>query len=164
MKTYALSVAAALIIGYSLAPAAYAQDTGAGLVGNWTLSVEDSDFGPTAVPDSVLMNIERADDQLVMRRELHFSQLGGSRLISFDMPIDGGTYDATTDDGAQPVTVSWDGAELVLVSEIEANVGPIEVIDRYRVEGDGRTLTLDRLMDIPNMGVMESTMVFLRSD
>ena len=164
MKTYALSVAAALIIGYSLAPTANAQDANAGLVGAWTLSAEDSDFGPTAAPDSVFMNIERADDQLVMRRELHFSQLGEPRTITFDMPTDGGTYEATTVDGSQNVTVSWDGAELVLVSEVEANVGPIEVIDRYSAEGDGRTLTLERLMDIPNMGMMESTMVFLREN
>ena len=164
MNKYFLSLVATLMIGLTAVPTANAQDEESGLVGTWTLSVEDSDFGPTAAPDSVFMNIERADDRLVMRRDLHFSQMGGLRFVTFDMPIDGGTYEARTVDGSQNATVSWDGAELVLVSEVEANVGPIEVIDRYRVEGDGRTLTLDRLMDIPSMGVMESTMVFLRED
>jgi len=60
--------------------------------------------------------------------------------------------------------VSWDGDELVLVSEVEANIGQIEVIDRYRVDNDGQTLIQERMMDIPTMGVMESTMVYVRSD
>ena len=164
MKKYVLSVAAVLMIGSSIAPAVHAQDTDAGLVGSWTLSVEDSDFGPTPAPDSVFMTIERADDRLVMRRDLHFSQLGGFRYVTFDMPTDGGTYEATTVDGPQNVTVSWDGAELVLVTEVESSIGMVEVIDRYRADGDGRTLILERLMDIPTMGVRESTMVFLRWD
>ncbi len=164
MKKYVLSVAAVLMIGFSITPAVNAQDTDAGLVGSWTLSVEDSDFGLTPAPDSVFMTIERADVDLVMRRDLHFSQLGGLRYVTFDMPTDGGTYEATTVDGPQNVTVSWDGAELVLVTEVEASVGTVEVIDRYRADGDGRTLILVRLMDIPTMGVRESTMVFLRGD
>lgn len=164
MKKYALSVAAMLMIGSSIAPAVNAQDTDAGLVGSWTLSVEDSDFGPTPTPDSVFMTIERADDRLVMRRDLHFSQLGGFKYVTFDMPTDGGTYEATTVDGPQNVTVAWDGAELVMVTEVEASVGTVEVIDHLSVDDDGRTLILDRLLDVPGMGVMESTLVFLRED
>ena len=164
MKKYVLSVAAVLMIGSSIAPAVNAQDKDAGLVGSWTLSVEDSDFGPTPAPDSVFMTIERADDRLVMRRDLHFSQLGGLRYVTFDMPTDGGTYEATTVDGPQNVTVSWDGAELVMVTEVEASVGTVEVIDHLSVDDDGRTLILDRLLDVPGMGVMESTLVFLRED
>jgi len=164
MKKYVLSVAAVLMIGSSIAPAVHAQDTDAGLVGSWTLSVEDSDFGPTPAPDSVFMTIERADDRLVMRRDLHFSRMGGFRFVTFDMPTDGGTYEATTVDGPQDVTVSWDGAELVMVTEVEANIGTVEVIDRLTTNDDGRTLILDRLLDVPGMGVMESTLVFLRGD
>lgn len=164
VKISVLSAAAMLAFGLSLASTAYAQDSESGLLGSWTLSVEDSDFGPEPAPDSLLMKIERADDQLVMRRELHYSQLGGAKTITFDMPTDGGTYDAMTDDGEQPFSVSWDGAELVLISEIEVNIGLIEVIDRYRVDDDGQTLVQERMMDIPTMGVMESTMVFLRRE
>ncbi len=164
MNKYFLSAVATLMIGLVAVPAAIAQDEESELIGRWSLSVEDSDFGPTPAPDSVLMEIERADDQLVMQRELHFAQMGGARLITFDMPTDGGTYDATTDDGAQAVTVSWDGDELVLVSEVEANIGLIEVIDRYRVDDDGQKLIQERMMDIPTMGVMESTLVYVRSD
>ena len=164
MNKYFLSAIATLMIGLAAVPPANAQDDESELIGSWTMSIEDSDFGPTPPPDSVLMGIQRADDQLLMQRELHFSQMGGARLIAFDMPTDGGTYDATTDDGTQAVTVSWDGDELVLVSEVEANIGLIEVIDRYRVDSDGQTLIQERMMDIPSMGVMESTMVFMRSN
>jgi len=164
VNKYFLSAVATLMIGLTAVPTANAQDGESALIGSWTISIDESDFGPTPPPDSVLMDIQRADDQLVMQRELHFSQMGAARLITFDMPTDGGTYDATTDEGTQAVTVSWDGDELVLVSEVEANIGLIEVIDRYRVENDGQTLIQDRMMDIPTMGVMESTMVYLRTN
>lgn len=164
MQKLALSVMAGMMLSLIATPMVNAQDSESGLLGSWTLSVEDSDFGPEPAPDSLLMKIERADDQLVMRRELYYSQLGGAKTITFDMPTDGGTYDATTDDGEQPFSVSWDGAELVLISEIEVNIGLIEVIDRYSADSDGQRLIVERLMDIPNMGIMESTMVFLRDD
>ncbi|MEE8488452.1 MAG: hypothetical protein V3S56_09795 [Gemmatimonadota bacterium] len=166
MHKLALSVMAGMMLSLIATPMVNAQDSESGLLGSWTLSVEDSDFAPDPAPDSLLMKIERADDQLVMRRELHYSQLGGVRTIMFDMPTDGGTYDATTnyDDGVLPMTVSWDGADLVLISEIEVNIGLIEVIDRYSASSDGQELIMERLMDIPNMGIMESTMVFLRDD
>jgi len=164
VNKYFLSAVATLMIGLIAVPTANAQDGESELIGSWTISIDESDFGPTPAPDSVLMEIQRADDQLVMQRELHFAQMGGARLVTFDMPTDGGTYDATTDDGTQAVTVSWDGDELVLVSEVEANIGQIEVIDRYRVDNDGQTLIQERMMDIPTMGVMESTMVYVRSD
>lgn len=164
MQKLALSVMAGMMLSLIATPMVNAQDSESGLLGSWTLSVEDSDFGPEPAPDSLLMKIERADDQLVMRRELYYSQLGGAKTITFDMPTDGGTYDAMTDDGEQPFSVSWDGAELVLISEIEVNIGLIEVIDRYSADSDGQRLIMERLMDIPSMGVMESTMVFLRDD
>ena len=164
MKRYALTVASLLIISFGSVPNASAQDTDSGLVGTWTLSIVDSDFGGAGVPDSVFMSIERADEQLVMRRDLHFSQVGEPRTVTFDMPIDGGTHDAMTNDGAQEVRVSWDGDVLVTVTEVEANVGMVEVTDRLKADDDGRTLTQERLMDVPSMGVMESTLVFLRDE
>lgn len=164
MKRYALAVASLVIISFGSVPSASAQDTDSGLVGTWTLSIVDSDFGVAGAPDSVFMNIERADEQLVMSRELHFSQVGEPRSVTFDMPIDGGTHDAMTNDGVQEVRVSWDGDVLVTVTEVEANVGLVEVIDRLKADDDGRTLIQERLMDIPGMGVMESTLVFLRDE
>jgi len=164
VNRYFLSIAATLIVSMLAVPTASAQDAESGMVGSWTQSIEDSDFGPTPAPDSVFMNIERADEQLVMQRHLHLSQLDGPRAVTFDMPTDGGTYDATTTDGTQAVSVSWDGSELVLVSEVEANVGSIEVIDRYRVDNDGQTLIQERMLDIPGMGVMEMTQFYTRND
>ena len=164
MNRYFLSIAATLIVSILAVPTASAQDAESALIGSWTLSVDDSDFGPTPAPDSVFMNIERADEQLVMQRHLHVSQMGGPRTFTFDMPTDGGTYDATTADGTQAVAVSWDGSELVLVTEVEASVGLVEVVDRYRVDNDGQTLVQERMLDIPGMGVMETMLIYTRTD
>jgi len=94
VNKYFLSAVATLMIGLIAVPTANAQDGESELIGSWTISIDESDFGPTPAPDSVLMEIQRADDQLVMQRELHFAQMGGARLVTFDMPTDGGTYDA----------------------------------------------------------------------
>ncbi len=160
---YALPVAAVLMLGLAMAPAVHSQEALPGLVGTWALSVAESDFGSTAVPDSVIMVIERADDRLVMRRH-YFSQFFSEmQYFMADMPTDGGTYDATTQDGAQAVTVSWDGAELVMVTpDVESNVGPIEVTERMSADDDGRMLVINHLMDVPGIGPMKSMHVFLR--
>ena len=166
MTTYRLALAAVLMVGLAVPRAVQAQaeqPADSELVGIWELSLGDSEFGQTAAPDSAVMTIERADDQLLMRRDLYFERLGGARSITFDMPTDGGTYEAETEDGSQDVRVSWDGPELVMVSEAESNVGPVEVIDRVSTRDDGR-LAIDRLVDVPGMGAMESTLWFDRRE
>lgn len=167
MITYRLAIATVLLAGLAAPRATHAQDeppADSELVGTWDLSVADSEFGRTAAPDSAVMTIERADDRLVMRRDLHFQRLGGVRFVTFDMPTDGGTYEAETSDGTQNVRVSWEGSELVMVTEAQANVGPVEVIDRLTTADDGQQLVIDRLVDVPGMGTMESTLVFVRQE
>lgn len=163
MRAYPSAVTMMLFLASWTVSAVQAQEPGERLVGTWDLSVADSDFGRTTAADSIHMKIERADDRLVMRRDLHFARLGGARFVTFDMPTDGETYEAETADGAQNVRVSWDGPDLVLVTEAQSNVGPVEVVDRMSSE-NGRRLVIDRLVDVPGMGLMEATIVFVRRE
>ena len=159
MNKYAIPAGAMLALALVASPVA-AQDS-ADLTGTWVLSTEASDFGRSPVPDSATIVIERADDRLVMRRDLYSEMHGGHRYYTFDMPIDGGFYPAMTADGEQEMQVMWDEGALVVKTEAQANVGPVDVTDRFRVD-DGRQLVIDRVVDVPGMGAMEMTIVYAR--
>lgn len=159
MNKYAIPAGAMLALALVASPVA-AQDS-ADLTGTWVLSTEASDFGRSPVPDSATIVIERADDRLVMRRDLYREMHGGHRYYTFDMPTDGGFYPAMTADGEQEMQVMWDEGALVVKTEAQANVGPVEVTDRLRVD-DGGQLVIDRVVDVPGMGAMEMTIVYDR--
>lgn len=161
MNRYVILTAASIAAFALSASTAVAQD-GPGLVGTWALSVESSDFGRSPTPDSATMVIERADDRLVMRRDLYSEQQGGHRYYTFDMPTDGGFYPAMTANGEQEMQVSWDDGDLVVATEAQANVGPVAISDRFEVEDGGQQLVIARSIDVPGMGVMEMTIVYDR--
>ena len=159
MNRYAIPAGALLALALTVTPAA--AQTSHDLTGTWVLSTEASDFGRSPAPDSATMVIERADDRLVMRRDLYSERAGGHRYYTFDMPTDGGFYPAITTDGEQEMQVSWDDGILVVVTEAQSNVGPIGVTDRFRVDDDGQ-LVIDRSLDVPGMGPMEMTIVYVK--
>lgn len=160
-----LGSALALVLAGSLAVPApvMAQDAGA-MLGSWELLIAESDFGPTSAPDSVLMTIERADDRLIMDRQLFSDLANGRNHVQFDMPIDGSSHPATTSTGTQDFSASWHGSELVMATEVGSNVGQIELIDHLSVEADGQTLVMERQIEVPNTGPIEATLVFVRRD
>lgn len=172
MITYRLALAAVLLVGLAAPRALPAQaepPAGNEFVGIWALSIDDSDFGMTAAPDSQTMSIDRADDRLVMQRVSYFSHLDGPSMISLDMPTDGGAYEATVrDEGSeergQEFELSWDGDVLVMVTTAESNVGPVAVVDRISLDDGGRRIFMGRTVDVPGAGTVESTLVFVRQE
>lgn len=132
------------------------------LRGSWALSVADSDFGMTGAPDSLLMNIERADAQLVMQRRIFMESRGGETVFHFDMPIDGRSHRAMSEN---PIDVipEWDGDALKLIATAESTVGPLEVTDLFRREDDD-TLVIERSVDVPGGAAARATMVYHRRD
>ncbi|MFQ5530314.1 MAG: hypothetical protein ACE5FP_08195 [Gemmatimonadota bacterium] len=164
MKHLFVPAAAFLLAAIATPTPAHAQAESDQFVGTFDLSIADSDFGMTAAPDSAVMSIERADDRLVMRRDLHFSQLGEPGFVAFDMPTDGGTYEATTHEGVQEFQLSWDGDVLVMTTQAESNIGPIAVVDRMSADHDGDRIFVGRTVDVPGVGPSESTLVYLRRE
>jgi hypothetical protein len=160
VNRYAIPAGALLALAVLAAPV-NAQDA-PDYTGTWALSAQASDFGRSPTPDSATMMIERADDRLVMRRDLYSEQAGGHRYYTFDMPTDGGFYPAETVDGEQEMQVLWDDGALVVKTEAQANVGPVEITDRFRLDDDGQQLVIDRVVDVPGMGAMEMTIVYDR--
>jgi hypothetical protein len=160
VNRYTILAAATMALALTVTPAV-AQDSH-DLTGTWVLSAEASDFGRSPAPDSATMVIERADDRLVMRRDLYSEHAGGHRYYTYDMPTDGGFYPAVTTDGEQEMQVSWDHGVLVVVTEAQSNVGPIGVTDRFRLDDDGQQLVIDRSLDVPGMGPMEMTIVYVK--
>lgn len=132
------------------------------LRGSWALSVSDSEFGMTSAPDSLLMDIERADERLVMKRRLFISSMGGETVFDFDMPIDGRSHRAMSE---EPVDVipEWDGSALKLIATAESNMGPLEVVDLFRREDDD-TLVIERSVELPGGAPATATMVYHRRD
>lgn len=130
------------------------------LQGTWVLSMDDSDFGMSPPPDSALLEIERADEHVVMTRISHHPAAGGVNATVLDMPADGETHQATTPEGATDASVEWNGATLSLWIVAQANVGDVDVYETWSVSEDGTQLTVDRLIEVPGMGEFEQTLVF----
>jgi len=132
--------------------------------GTWQLSKSDSDFGMSPAPDSALTIIERADDRLVMTRKV-WTSMAGHNDVRFDMPTDGQQHYATRAGGADiPARVWWEDEVLAIEVVVESNVGELTVTDRVTLSDDGRQLVFDRVLDVPQMGPMEQTIVYLKRD
>lgn len=134
------------------------------ITGTWVLSIEDSDFGMSPPPDSAVIEIERADDRVIMVRTSHHPAAGGANATSFDMPADGETHQATTGDESTDASVKWNGEVLELWIVAQSSVGEVDVSESWGIDAEGAQLTVDRLIEVPNMGEFEQTLVFKKAE
>jgi hypothetical protein len=132
--------------------------------GTWVLSIDDSDFGMSPPPDSALIEIERADDHVVIARTSHHPAAGGENTTTLDMPADGETHEATTGDESTDASVEWDGEVLQLWIVAQSSVGAVDVFETWGIDENGARLTIDRLIEVPDMGEFEQTLVFTKRE
>ncbi len=134
----------------------------ADLIGTWMLDASESDFGRSPAPDSAMTIFTRADDRLVMTRKVWTSMGGGHRTVEFDQATDGEAGTGIASRGNDiPSRAWWEEDVLVLEVEVNSNMGEIIVTDRMSLTDDD-TLVFERLLDVPSMGEMEQTLVYLR--
>ena len=134
------------------------------LTGTWALSADDSEFGMSPAPDSAIIVVERADDRVVMSRTSYIPVAGGMNVTSIDMAADGATGEAITTDGSTDASVEWDGDVLEVWIVAQSSVGEVDVSERWSIDGDGTRLTIDRLIEVPDMGEFEQTLVFTKRE
>ena len=165
MRLRSMTAASAVIVTILSTSPLSAQGSGpAAFTGTWVLSIDDSDFGMSPPPDSAIIVVERADEQVVMSRTSHHPAAGGENVTSFDMPADGETHQATTSDGTTDASVEWDGDVLQLWIVAQSSVGAVDVSESWSVDADGTRLTIDRLIEVPDMGEFEQTLVFAKRE
>ncbi len=163
LRSVAFATAAALTI-LTTSTLQAQEATQPDLTGTWVLSIDDSDFGMSPAPDSALIEVERADDHVVMARTSHHPAAGGANTTTFDMPADGETHEATTGDDSTDASVEWDGEMLQVWIVAQSSVGEVDVSERWGIDAEGTQLTIDRLIEVPNMGEFEQTLVFTKRD
>lgn len=125
--------------------------------GTWILDVDASSFGPSPAPDSARIEVERADDHVVMTR---ISYVRGENTVRFDMPVDGEVHPATTDDGSTDARAEWNGGAFTVWLVAQANVGDVDVTELWGIDSESGRLTIDRTIDVPGYGVFEQTLLY----
>lgn len=160
MRLRSLIPAAGFLFGLIAIPLQAQDASRPDFTGVWVLSIEDSEFGMSPPPDSALIEVERADDQVIMVRTSHHPAAGGMNATLFDMPADGETYQAIVGDESTDASVEWDGEVLQLWIVAQSSVGDVDVSERWSIDADGTQLTVDRLIEVPDMGEFEQTLVF----
>lgn len=114
------------------------------LTGTWTLAADKSDFGPMPAPTSRTDVIDHREPAITIKRTILNS--GSAAAASFDLKyaVDGKPHTNTTPQGEVTSTLKWDGAVLVITSQVPTPAGTAEVTDRLSLSADGKTLTFDR--------------------
>ena len=160
MPVFRLALSACVLCVIANTDAVAAQDADRpDFVGTWVLDVGASSFGPSPAPDSALIVVERADDQVVMTR---ISHVRGENTVRFDMPADGEVHQATTDQGSTDARAEWDGSVLTVWLLAQASVGDVDVTELWGTDSESDRLTIDRTIDVPGFGVFEQTLLYSR--
>ena len=112
------------------------------------LQTDKSDFGMMPGPTSRTDVITHAEPKLTIKRSLESEQTG---KVTSDLvyAIDGKEWKNTTADGNElRSTLKWDGAVLVVTSQITTPNGDATITDRFSLSSDGKTMTQDRVISI----------------
>lgn len=124
------------------------------LSGTWQLQVDKSDFGMMPGPTSRTDVIDHKDPSLTIKRSLVGPQ--GPSSTDLVYAIDGKEWKNKAGDGSELVsTLKWDGAVLVVVTNITTPQGEAVITDRFSLSGDGKTLTQDRVIGIQGQEIVQ---------
>lgn len=129
--------------------------------GSWVLSLEDSDFGNTRAPEAADLEIRRADTRLTLTINRDYGT--GPESVEIDIPIDGSKHSVATSRGSMLMSAEWDGDVLEIWRRAQANVGEVDITERYYPEEEGKRLRVESSIEVPQTGTFESTMIFVRS-
>ncbi|HTS12005.1 MAG TPA: hypothetical protein VMH00_07805 [Candidatus Limnocylindrales bacterium] len=144
---------------------AVAADSGsaahANLSGTWVLDAAKSDFGPMPPPDSRTETIDDKDSSVTIHIKQTGGPMGGSEL-TLDLTTDGKTVSNSTVMGNDAKTTAhWDGASLVVNTQVSAQGDTATLVTTYTLSADGSTLTALRAFSGP-MGDAQMKFVYTK--
>jgi hypothetical protein len=119
--------------------------------GEWKMNASKSDFGQRPGPDSMTRKIEHAEPSIAMTT----TQSGqmGEMTSEFKFTTDGKESESQQRRGTAKVSAKWDGKVLVVVTKRtftrEGETMEITSTDRWNLSEDGKTLTVDSVMQGP---------------
>jgi hypothetical protein len=106
--------------------------------------------GPTSRTDV----IDHKDPSLTIKRSLVGPQ--GPSSTDLVYAVDGKEWKNKAGDGSELVsTLKWDGAVLVVVTNITTPQGEAVITDRFSLSSDGRTLTQGRVIAIQGQEIAQ---------
>jgi len=132
------------------------------VTGSWVLSLEDSDFGNTRAPEAADLAIRRADTRLMLTSSRDYGT--GPESVEIDIPVDGSRNSVATPRGSMLMSAEWDGDVLEIWRRAQANIGEVDITERYYVEEEGKRLRVETSIEVPQTGTFESTVIFVRSE
>lgn len=135
------------------------------LAGTWVLSVPESNFGSVRAPESAVLEVRRASSTLEMTSTQEFADAEGPQSLEIEVATDGSVQAIETPRGTTLVSATWDGDVMVVWRHAQANVGEIEITDRYDLDDSGKRLEVAQSIEIPGRSdVFRATLVYERAD
>jgi hypothetical protein len=115
--------------------------------GDWKLNVDKSDFGPMPPPTTMTQKIDHADPDL----KVSTSQSGPQGDISYDAKYTTDGKECTNTVGPMEAksTVTWDGDDLAVTTDLDANGMQIKIKGKWSLSADGKTLTQSAHVNTP---------------
>lgn len=141
---------AAAAVALLIATTAGAQDAHPNLSGTWTMDSGKSEQGPLT-PQSMSMVVEQNGDQFNITRDV--TTQAGQAKSTTNYTVDGKPYKNTVkqgNGGNVDVTsvLSWEGSSLIVKNTLMQMGQEIHQTDKYTLGADGKTLTIDRSVDV----------------
>jgi len=127
------------------------------LSGTWVMVPEKSNFGPMPPIPSRTDVIEHKEPSLTVKRTQMMPD-NNEVVSTLVYGIDGKPYKNTTGPNEVTSTLKWDGAVLVIESDVNSPNGLVRVVDRYTLSADQKTLTQERAL---SAGGQEVNMTFV---
>ena len=124
--------------------------------GDWKLNSAKSDFGPLPAPTTRTDKITHSDPTL----KVSISASGQQGEMNYEMEYNTEGKETTNDLRGNPAktTGKWDGDALLLDTKASFGGNDLELMDKWTLSEDGKTLTINRHIKAPQ-GELEQTIV-----
>ncbi|MEP6491192.1 MAG: hypothetical protein ABJF01_00850 [bacterium] len=121
--------------------------------GKWVMDPKTAE-GPMT-PTAMTMNATQ--DTKTLKLETATTAMGMEQKLTLTFNLDGtqSKNTANTPNGALELvsTSKWDGATLVVTTNVDLGGQPLEQIDRYTLDADGKTLRTQRSVAVAGQNV-----------
>jgi len=124
------------------------------LSGTWVMVADKSSFGPMPAPQSRTDIIEHKGQSLTIKRT-QMTQ-NGEVTSTLVYGIDGKPYKNKAGDNDVTSILNWDGAVLVVQSTVTTPGGDANVVDRFTLSADTKTLTQSRTISIQGQEIAQT--------
>ena len=138
----------AVLIGF-VTPSA--QGAKPDFTGKWSLDAAKSDFGQVPAPDSMVHDIEHKEPNLKVMTSVKSAagDTTNTRTFSTDGKESTNKLSMMGTEQAVTTTAKWEGPSLIVSASFEAQGTTVQLIDTWTLSGDGKVLTIGRVVKTP---------------